>query len=206
MYTFTLVDKKDVHTGKKKIIPGKDFSKLVDAIEIIEKAKEEAKKIVDETLVNCEEIKAEAKQAGFEEGLAKFNEHILYIEDQIKALRHEMQKVLLPLVLRATKRIIGEELELNPSSVVHVVMQAIKSVSQCRHVKLFVNKADLESIEGEKPKIKALFEHLDSFLIEASPDVTKGGLIIETEKGILNATLETQYRALERAMEAYKKG
>lgn len=206
MYTFTLVDKKDIHTRKKKIIPREDFSKLMKASEILDQAKEEAKKIIDETLVNCEEIKAQAKQEGFEEGLTQFNQHILYLEDQIKALRHDMQKAILPLVLRSTKRIIGEELEINPQSVVHIVMQAIKSVSQCRHVRLFVNKGDLDNVEAEKSKIRTLFEHLETFQIESSPDVAKGGLIIETEKGILNATLETQFRALERAMESYKKG
>lgn len=205
MYTFSLVDKKDIHTSKKKIIPAKDFSQLIHANEIIEKAKEEAKKIIDETMINCEEIKAQAKQEGFEEGLIQFNQHILYLEDKIKALRHEVQKAMLPLVLKAAKRIIGEELELNPQSVVHVVMQAIKSVTQCRHVKLFVNKEDLESLEAEKPKIKALFEHLDTFQIEVSPEVSKGGLIIETEKGILNATLEQQFGALKRAMESHLK-
>jgi len=205
MYTFSLVKKDDIHTGKGKIIPAEDFSSLLNANELIEKAKEEAKKLIDDAKISAEKIKEKAKEDGFNEGLIKFNTHTLFLEDQVKTMRHEMQKVILPLVLKATKRIVGDELEVNPESVVNIVMQSIKSVTQCKNVKLFVNKSDLEILEKEKEKIKSLFESLDSFQIEVRSDILPGSCIIETEKGILNATLDNQYRALERAFEAHLK-
>lgn len=203
MYTFSLIKKGDIHLGKKKIIRAKDFSEFMKTKELIEEAEKEAEALHETTLKECEKIKEKAKEDGFQEGLVKFNSHILFLDEEIKVLRHETQKAILPIVLKAVKRIIGEEIELRPEMVVGVVIQAVKSVVQCQFVKLYVNKEDMQILEESKEKIKQVFEKLESFRIEERPDVPRGSCIIETERGILNATLENQYRALERALEGH---
>lgn len=205
MYSFTLMKKGEVHTGKGKVIPEKDASAAIEAEELLQAAREEAEEIIAEAKKDGEEIRAQAQKEGFDEGLEKFNDHIHLFEDKVRVLRHEMQKAMLPLVLKATKKIVGNELELNPDSVVNIVLESIKSVSQAKVVKLYVNRIDLEVLEKEKEKLKSIFEGLESFNIEERSDIDRGSCIIETEKGILNATLENQYRALERAFENYRK-
>ena len=197
--------KGEIHTGDGKVIPKKDASELIESEEILRAAKEEAEEIIEEARKQGEEIRQKAKEDGFEEGLGKFADHIKLFEDKVKVLRHDMQKAMLPLVLKATKKIVGNELELNPDSVVNIVLESIKSVSSARVVKLYVNKLDHEALEKEKEELKAVFEAIESFSIEERSDVERGGCIIETERGILNATLENQYRALERAFENYRK-
>lgn len=205
MYYFSLLNKGAIHSSGAKIIPKKDAEALISAKEILSAAKEEAKEVIKAAENEALEIKKKAQEEGFNEGLMKFNSQLLYFEERVRVLRHEMQKAVLPLVLKATKRIVGDELELNPQSVVDIVIHAIKAVAQAKTVKLYVNRYDLDLLESKKDKIKGVFENLESFLIEERPDVSKGGCIIETEKGILNATLENQYRALERAFETYTK-
>jgi len=204
MYTFTLIRRGEVHTGEGKIIPKDAASDLVSSIEVLREAKEEAGGILDEARKEAEEIRSRAKSEGFNEGLEMFNEHIKMFEDRLKVLRHEMQKAMLPLVLKSTRKIVGEQLEINPDSVVSIVQESIKSVSNARTVKLFVNKGDVDLLEKEKERLKGSFEMLESFTIEERGDVERGGCIIETERGILNATLENQFRALERAFEMHK--
>ncbi len=205
MYSFTLMKKGEVHTGPSKIIRQEEASQLISAEEALTSAKEEAAEIIIEAKKEGEELKEQAKKAGFEEGLALFNEHIKLFEDRLKVLRHDMQKAMLPLVLKTTKKIVGNELELNPDSVVFIVQEAIKSVSNAKVVKLFVCHDDLEILEKEKSRLRAFFESLESFSIEERKDIDRGSCIIETERGILNATLENQYRALERAFENHRK-
>lgn len=205
MYCFSLIRKGSIHTTKGKIIPEEEYSDLLTAKEIIDVAKEEVEQIIGEAEHEAVRIKKEAEETGYQEGLERVNEHLLYFEEKLKCLKHDMQKAMLPLILKATKRIIGEELELNPESVVNIVIESIRSVSGSKHVRLYVNKADLDFIEKEKERVKAVFDGLESFRIEERPDVDRGSCIIETERGILNATLENQFRALERAFEAHKK-
>mgnify|MGYP001357634949 CR=1 FL=1 len=143
-----------------------------------------------------------AKEEGINEGLEPYNKHIIYFDDRIKNLRHELQKTILPLVYKTTKRIVGEGLKAHPELVLDIVTQSIKKVTTSHQVKLFVNKVDLEFLEEKKEDLTKLFDHLDIFLIEERSDVEPGSCIIQTEKGIVNANLENQYRALKNVLEA----
>lgn len=204
MYAFTLIKRGKIHTGPGKVIPKQDASELISAQDVLKEAYKESEQMHNEAIKHAEEIRKQAKESGFEEGLHLFHEHLCMFEDQIKVLRHEMQKAMLPLVLKSTKKIIGNLLEINPDTVVSIVQESIKGVCNAKVVKLFVNRADIELLEKEKESLKRIFESLDSFSIEERKDVTRGSCIIETERGILNATLENQFRALERAYEAHR--
>ncbi len=205
MYCFKLIKEGSVHSADQKIIPKSDFETLITSKELLEKAEAQVKSMIEDAHKECEEIKEKAKLEGFDRGLSKFNEELLIFEEKLKMLRHEMQKAILPLVMKATKKIIGEELKLDSETILSIVLQSIKSISQCKVVKLYVNKKDLDFLGSEKEELKKQFEKLESFQILPREDVDHGGCIIETEKGILNATLENQYRALERALEAHMK-
>ncbi|MCH9811224.1 hypothetical protein K0U07_00500 [bacterium] len=204
MYLFTLNENAKIHTGKK-ILKKDTFSKVMEAKELMEEAKKEAEKIIEKAHQDGKEIHKKAEQDGFNKGLERFNEHIVYFDDKIKLIRHEAQKSLLPLLQKTTQRIVGEALKDHPAIVVDIVTEAIKNVTTANEVKVFVHKDDLATLEKNKETFKKLFEHLDIFLIEEREDVEKGSCIIQTEKGILNANLSSQYAALEKALQKTKK-
>ena len=199
MYLFKIKDNFTVH-GNSKIIPKNEFAAVLDAKTLIEEAEKEAKAIVERAHEEAKRIHKEAKDQGFNEGLEPYNAHILYFEGSVKDLRHELQKTLLPLVFKTTKRIVGEALTKHPEIVVDVITQVIKEVTSSHEVKLYVNRADLEVLEANKENFKQLFERLDLFSIEERSDVERGSCIIQTEKGILNANLENQFKALKKAL------
>lgn len=199
MYLFKIRDGESIHAGRK-VIPKNEFAQAIEAKELIEEAKKRAEEIIEKAHKDAEKIHEEAKAEGFKDGLEPFNKHILYFEDQVKRLRVELQKTLLPLVLKMTKRIVGEGLQKHSEMVMDVISQAIKEVTSSHEIKLFVNEADFDIVEENKEDLKKLFEHLDLFIVEKRNDVEKGSCIIQTEKGILNANLTNQYRALKKAL------
>jgi type III secretion protein L len=199
MHLFTINESLKVHAGKNKI-PKKDFEAVIASITLLEEAQKEAKAIIEKAHLEAKAIHESAYKKGFEEGLEPYNTHILYFDDRIKTLRHELQKAILPLVMQTTRQIVGEGLNNFPEMIVDVVTKAIKAVSGSHQVKLFVNKADLAVLEEKKLDLQQLFERIEIFTIEERKDVEKGGCIIQTEKGILNANLENQYIALENAL------
>jgi len=190
-------------TTGKKIIPAEIFSELLEAKEIIEKAHEDARQLMVETRQECKRLKREATEQGLQQGLEKFNKQLLMLDERTRRVQLEMQSLILPLTLQATKKIVGAELETNADMIVNIVMQAIKPVTTNHNIKIIVNKDDREAIEAQKSDIKNLFEKLDSFGIEDRADISKGSCVIETEAGIINATLDNQWRALESAFEMY---
>lgn len=205
MPLFSLIKKGEVHLHKKqKIIPQEEFSQALTAKELIDIAEEQAKTLIQEAEKEAISIKEKAAADGHQEGLTKFQAHLLFFEEKFKMLRYEMQKNMLPLVLKSVKKIVGDRLELDPANVVHIVMESIKATASSKFVKIFVHEQDLKYLEQEKESLKQIFKELESLEIVPRPDVTRGGCIIETERGVINATLENQFRALETAYEAYQ--
>ena len=206
MKFFSLIYQGDIHPATdKKVIPKEEYSTLANANEILEMAKEDANEHKKKTHEECEKLKKEAKEEGFKEGLSLFNQHAVYFEAELKKLRHEMQQKLLPLVLKAAKKVVSTQLELKPDTIVDIVLATLTPLTQNHRITIFVNKADLEILEKEKPRIKEILEQLESLKIKDRNDIEPGGCVIETESGIINATLENQWRSIENAFEKYMK-
>lgn len=205
MKFFSLIkNSEEVHIAPNtKIIPAKEFSILMEAYETLEKAKEDAELYRKDVEKECEELKENAEKCGFEEGLSKWNEQLAALENEMRRVEEEMNKTIVPLALTAVKKIIGKELEAKPETITDIVRTALKPVSQHRKITIFVNKEDLDLVESDRPQIKTLFEHLDSLSIKVREDVARGGCIIETEAGIINAQLGSQLKALEAAFQTF---
>lgn len=204
MKWFSLIYQGDVHPSTdEKIVPAKSYSKLLEAHEIVEKAHEDAKMLLEKTREECEGLKEVAKNEGFQEGLEKFNEAIIYVDQELKKIRHNMQQMVLPLVLTAAKKVVGKELQTFPETIVEIVLQALAPISQSHRVTIFVNRDDKEILEKHKARLKEILQHVEILSIEERGDITRGGCIIRTESGMINATIENQWKALEHAFEKY---
>ena len=188
----------------QKIISQAEFSQILEAHEVLKQAKQDAIDYHKNTELECEELRKKAQEEGFQKGLEEFNEHILSLDKEAKKILLEMQKIILPLALKAAQKIVNKEIELNPETIVDIVIQAMAPAKQNKKITIFVNKSDLEALENNKPKLKEIFENLQVLNIQERPEVSPGGCMIETETGIINATAENQWKALENAFAKYK--
>ncbi|QVL55984.1 MAG: HrpE/YscL family type III secretion apparatus protein [Simkaniaceae bacterium] len=203
---FSLIYSGEITQGSDdKVIPSEEFSELLKATDVLNKAKADVKTYLENNKEECQKLLAKSEEAGFNKGLSEFNKQILHYQEKVKQLEHELQKTILPLALKAAKKIVGRELELKPETIVDIVRQTLKPVTQNHHIKIFVAKQDKEALEKEKKELRNILEHVQTFIIEERQDITPGGCIIETEAGIINASLENQWRALESAFEAFMK-
>lgn len=200
---FSLLYGSNVHIAPKtKIIPAHDFSTTLTADELLKNIQNEVEQYRLEVAKECEELKARAQQEGYEAGFAQWTDHVAKLETEITKVRHEMEKVIIPISLKAAKKIVGREMELSENTIVDIVANNLKAVSQHKKIAIFVNKDDLLALESNKNKLRDFFENLESLTIQARNDVKKGGCVIETEGGIINAQIDNQWRVLEQAFEA----
>ncbi len=188
-----------------KIIPQEAYSRLLDAEEILAKIKQEAEKYRLEVASECEELKEQAQSEGFEAGFRKWTEQIVYLENEIAKVHQEVQKLVIPIALKAAKKIVGREIEVSETAVVDIIANVLKAVAQHKKIVIYASKKDLEALEIHKNRLKQIFENLESFSLREREDIEQGGCIIETEGGIINAQLSQQWNILEQAFESYMK-
>lgn len=206
MHLFSLIKLGDVHLHKKeKIIPHEEYASLLNIQELTQLAIEDVENYKKEVKEECELIKKQAYEDGYQQGLQILHEKIILLENETRELRVEIQQQILPLVLKAAKKIVGEQIKLHPETIISIIEQIIKPVITHHHIKLYLNKDDKAIIDQEKAEIKKLFERLESFTLEENNSLESGSCIIETENGIINASLENQWRAMEAAFQAFSK-
>jgi type III secretion protein L len=197
---------KDIHPKlNQKVIDSKNFLKILEIDDLLKEAKldiENQKKLCDEL---CAALKINAQNEGFDKGLNELNQHIFKIDKSFENLKKTIEKKVLSIALSAVKKIVGQELKLNPDVILDIVKQAMRPVLEHKKIKIYVNKLDLEILEKEKQNIKDLLDNSQSLSISERDDIERGGCIIETEAGIINAKLENQYRALEAAFNKFEK-
>lgn len=184
---------------KTKVIPADDLSKLLEAFEVMRVVKEDADKYRHAVATECEHLKEQAFKEGYEEGYKEWSEHLAAFEKKLEEVRNEFQKIILPVALKAAKKIVGREIELDETTIVDIVASTLKAVAQHKRVTIYVNKKDYDILESHKSQLKDLFESLESLSIRPRDDIAPGGCMIETEVGIINAQMEHRWAMLEKA-------
>lgn len=183
------------------MIPANEFSTLKQASEVLESTLADAEKYRIEITQECEEIKEHAFKEGYEAGFKEWAEHLVQLEKEIEGIHDEIRKMVVPVAVKAARKMVGRELELNEETIVDIVLANIKGVAQHKKIVIYVNKNDYEVVEKSKGRIKESFEDLQSLSVRPRDDVEPGGCIIETEIGIINAQMEHRWRVLEQAFE-----
>lgn len=203
---FSFIHREDVHIAPEtKVIKKGAFSTLVEAKDVLQHVKEDANHYKLEVAAECEKLKEKAQQDGFEEGFVQWLEKITELEEEIKRVRKDVERVIFPIALKAAKKIIGRELDTSDTAVVDIIATSLKGVAQHKKIIVYVNRKDLEAVEKNRERLKDVFESLESLSIQPKDDVDQGGCIIETEGGIINAQLENQWMALESAFQKMMK-
>lgn len=196
---FTLIYGDRLHVApKKKIIPADQLGTLQNASEVLEHIKKDAEKYRIQVTQECEAIKEDGFKKGYDDGFQKWTEHLADFEKRLEAIHKELQQSVIPVALKAAKKMIGRELELSEDTIVDIVASNLKAVAQHKKIIIYVNKKDLDAMEKNKPRLRELFENLESLSVRSREDVAPGGCIIETEIGIINAQFEHRWDKLEK--------
>jgi type III secretion protein L len=186
---------------KTKVITAKEFSVLLDASEVLGLVQEDAQDFKIKEVEEIESLKAQAQKEGFEVGFKSWAEAVAHLESEIVRVRADLEKMIAPIAIKAARKILGRELEQSSEAIIDVVSTSLKAVAQHKKIAIYVNKKDFAALEANRPRLRDLFESLESLSIRESTDVESGGCIIETEGGIINAQLENQWSILENAFE-----
>jgi len=159
--------------------------------------------------IDLEALQQEAYLQGFENGK---QEAIQAVQQELNALRQNLASVvqripeavnegiaqtepqLVEMTLALARRIIQQEGEQNREIIKRVLQAAMEEVKNQTMIAIHLNPADLQEVEPQFADGR----------VELIPDATiqPGGCRIETDMGELDATLETQWQAAEKAIRA----
>jgi flagellar biosynthesis/type III secretory pathway protein FliH len=113
-----------------------------------------------------------------------------------KAVFADAHSLLLAFCIEFSKKIIQTEVSLNPDIVLHVLTKALSYVADKERLVIKVAKDDWESASGKKDFWIPVGDKPGSVVIEADSRVEKGGCIVESNSGAVDARLGVQIAEL----------
>lgn len=108
----------------------------------------------------------------------------------------QTEQKLTDIVTEIARRVIVVELETSREAVFEIVRQAIAEVTHSDSARIRINPWDARSLRDQKATIIAAAKSVRSLEFVEDPEIT-GGCVIETEGGIIDATIEGKLRQLD---------
>jgi flagellar assembly protein FliH len=107
---------------------------------------------------------------------------------------------MLQLIELIVKKIIGEEIKTDEAIIMHSIKSAAKFLTDKRKVRIIINPEDMEEVKKMLPDLSRLTKG-GNFQLTEDPTVGKGGCILETGFGRVNATIDDQLDEIMKVIE-----
>lgn len=111
-------------------------------------------------------------------------------------------ETMLALVTAILERLVRGRIEVDPDLVRRTLDAAITHVSGADRITVRIHPDDLGTVEGLRPEILRRIDSLTDVAIQTDHGLTRGGVLIETDFGRVDARLETQMAELLREARA----
>ena len=148
----------------------------------------------------CAEGRANGFEAGREDGLARTTEVVARAHAAAARRLEEQEPALTRLAVRIAERILGRELALAPEGVVDIVRAAVAAARAQHTLVVRVHPDDQAAVEAVREELLAQQAFGATLVVSADATIPQGGCVIDTEVGTVDARLEVQLAAIERAL------
>jgi flagellar assembly protein FliH len=181
----------------------------------IERGKFEAEKLIKEAELKVSEIEHEAYKKGYEagreEGYKEGQGEVMRLIDRLGTIvstavdiRDDIikssEKMMTEMILMISRKVIKDEIVERREVVINNIKEAIKRVKDRDRIDIRVNFADLDMTTAHKDELIKMMESLKKVNVYEDSRVDRGGCIIETDVGSIDARISTQLDSMEEAI------
>ena len=183
--------------------------------QLSEKTKLKVERMIQEAEMNVSEIEHDAYQKGFESGrelgiksgeaeskrlINRLGEIVSRAVDVREKLIIDSEKQMAEIVLMIARKIIKDEIAERKGIVLNNIQETLKQIKNRESVDIRVNLADLDLTTSHKEQIINMMESLSKINIYEDTRVDRGGCIIETNVGSVDARVSVQFKQIEDAV------
>ncbi len=182
------------------------------AREIVRRAEEEGRRIREEAARSGrQEGFSQGRAAGIAEGRESFAREAALLAGALRvaargiAARQEelaaaAERDLVRLAVAIAEKIVKAEIRNGRPVAAAALRRAVELAARRRRLKVLVHPDDMAVVEACLPALRADFADIGAVEMEASGAVSRGGCVVTTEEGAVDADLRTQLEEIERGL------
>jgi flagellar assembly protein FliH len=107
-----------------------------------------------------------------------------------KKMYSKVEREMIEMVISLVKKVIHFELSTREDSIQEMIRLAVQSVLDKETMTIKINPADKEHAENFRPELQHLFGEIKNISFETSTSIDRGGCIIETNFGTVDARMD----------------
>ncbi len=119
---------------------------------------------------------------------------------EVARLDQDFDKAIVTLAIAIARRVVAREIEVDEEAVLARTREAIRKIIGVEKIKIHVSPSDEEYIRGHRNELSAYADSVKEIVIEADGKVERGGCVIESELGNIDARVSTQFELIEESL------
>jgi len=193
---------------------------------ILEEARTEAARVREQTdrevierraslAVEVDQVLNDARELGYREGAIRAREEeqeraratIGLLRRMAEVLFEERERVwreqerqVVEMAVHIAEKVVHREVDIDPDTIVRLAREAIGRVTEREHLVLRIHPDDMAVIEGCVNDLHEEFRNLGQLQVEEDRHVSRGGCIVESRGGYIDATVEGQLHEVRREL------
>jgi flagellar biosynthesis/type III secretory pathway protein FliH len=186
----------------KKVLAASDKAQAIidEAVLEADKIKDEATELKARIAREMEKAKKDGYAIGREDGMSSVTEKAVALQHVREKFYKNAEPEMIKLVMTIAEKIIGKMVRENESSIKSIVRQAVESALGER-ITVKLNPEDYKIVSEDEHDFKDVFDRTKRIVFKEDETIKKGGCMVETEVGTIDARLETQLKAIRKALE-----
>ena len=171
--------------------------------------KELLKDAIDKAKKEVGKIKADAKKEGYdigyetgfkkgeEDAKKEFSPFLGTVQEMIKELTgfrkenyDKVEREMVEMIISLAKKVIHFEFSMRENAVQDMIRLAVESVLDKESMVIKINPTDKKYAESFSPELRRLFDEIKNINFQSHPGIERGGCIIETNFGVVDASIE----------------
>ena len=169
----------------------------------LDERRQAAERLVAEAQAQADAIRAQAQAEGFaagrEEALAALEPALAALGAAVESVRAEqvaaaeaLERRAVDLGLALAGKVVAGTLAVEPERVVDAVQGALRGLVERERVTVLVNPDDMEIVSEAIENVRASLGGIEHCVVEAERRVGRGGCIVRTPVGEIDARVETK--------------
>lgn len=199
-------DVPDIISDSGAVVHKRVTDAKTEAQEILQRAKSEAEKIRKEAEAVLEDSKVKRDAAikkgyaeGESKGLGSVTEKLMRLQKLKQEFYDNAEPEILRLVIAIAEKVVGRIVAENPEAIRSVVHEALDHALGDR-ITVRVNPEDYKTLMSGDHEFRGIIDRTKRLMFREDESISKGGCVVDTDVGTIDARIETQLEAIKKAL------
>jgi len=185
---------------RKVIDAGEEAERIISEAEVQAKAiRDEAEEVLRDAKAKRDETVKKGYAEGESKGMAQVTEKLMKLEGMKERFYKDAEPEVIKLVMSIAEKVIGRIVLENKDMIRSVVHQALERAIGDR-ITVKLNPEDYKRLMEGEHEFRDVIDRTRRLVFREDESIIPGGCIVETEVGTIDAQIDTQLKAIKKAL------